>query len=231
MSQQHVENNKTHYSKIVFGLILGLSMILVACKDDTEQQLISTAQPSSNAEKLQQEFETWRQQQDQKQIDAYQQYLAKHLQQPPSLFALSYNIHIKKPECMQYRFGLAPESQWKNIVKPLQLIEKLKQQRIIENYRVTSIYRSVEANKCARGAKLSKHLQNYAVDFQILDAHGQAYPAGDTTIQKRLCDYWRIHGQRLNLGFGTYTQHRFHIDVQGFRTWGHTYKRDSSTCL
>ena len=182
-------------------------------------------------QKTLQAFEQWKTQQNSQTLQKYQQFLAKELKQPPTLFELSYNKHISKAECLKYQFALAPQQQWKNLVKPLKLLEDLKQQKIIQNYRIVSVYRGQQANECSRGAKASKHLYNHAVDFQVFNEKAQPYAHDDLSIQKKLCDYWRKHGKKLNLGLGTYTLHRFHIDLQGYRTWGHNYKGNTSACL
>lgn len=204
-------------------------MFLSACDSQNTTQKL----PAQTSEKdvLYQAFNTWKSQQDPKLIQEYQEYLAQHLQHPPSLFELTFNAHIHRPECLQYRFALADKSQWKNVVKPLKLIEKLQTQGLIENYKITSIYRDKQSNECGKGASASKHLGNYAVDFQVLDVRGQPYAKEDLSIQKKLCAYWKTQGYRDRLGLGTYLNHKFHVDVQGFRTWGYTYKRASSACL
>lgn len=203
--------------------------LLNACEvQNTTEKL---TQQGTQQDALYQAFKQWKAAQDPQLLQEYQAYLAQHLQHPPSLFELTFNAHIQRPECLQYRFALADQSQWKNVVQPLKLIEKLHAEGLIENYKVTSVYRDKQSNACGKGASRSKHLGNYAVDFQVLDANGKPYAQDDLSIQKKLCNYWKAYGHRDGLGLGTYLNHKFHIDVQGFRTWGYTYKRASSACI
>lgn len=234
MNHKYKLTIKSAYPKALAGLMIGFSTILVACDGDQKQQPRASSQQQkaqSQTIKLEKEFEQWLAQQDKQKIQAYQQYLAKHLKHPPSLFELSYNKHVKKQECLQERFSMVPQDKWKNIVAALKLIEKLQQQGLIENYKITSIYRSPSANQCIKAASKSKHLNNYAVDFQVLDKNGNLYASDDLHISKQLCQFWKTKGAALKMGLGTYVQHQFHIDVQGYRTWGSSYSRDSSACL
>ena len=197
-------------------------------------QISSTAHAKDDFgvdKKVLKSFHLWKKQQSSKTIKKYQQFLAKELKQPPTLFELSYNKHIKDPTCLKYQFALAPQQQWKNLVKPLKLLEDLKQTKIIQNYRIVSVYRGQEANECSHGAKGSKHLHNHAVDFHIFDEKGKYYADNDLHVQKKLCEYWKKYGKKLNLGLGTYTSSRFHIDLQGYRTWGYNFKTNTSACL
>lgn len=208
---------------------LGIAIFTGCEKKPTRSK--STESKDNVNQQLLKEFEVWQAQQDPKQIKKYKRYLADRLEHPPSLFELSYNIHIKQKECSQHRFALAPENQWKNIVKPLQLLEKLKKEGFIEQYKIVSVYRGSDANTCSRGASKSKHLGNYAVDFRVYDQQGHLYAKDDLKIVKALCQFWKTEGKKRNMGLGTYGHYKFHIDVQGYRTWGYDYKRASSECL
>ena len=41
------------------------------------------------------------------------------------------------------------------------MIEKLQQRGLYANYKIVSVYRSPDANKCVGAAKASKHLNNW----------------------------------------------------------------------
>ena len=48
---------------------------------------------------------------------------------------------------------------------------------------------------------------------------------------KALCQFWQTEGKKLKMGLGMYGNNRFHIDTQGYRTWGKDFKSKSSPCL
>lgn len=206
-----------------------LIITLSACAEQNQASTRTAEQLKTD--ELHQQFQQWKKHQNPQQLKKYQDYLAKNLKNPPNLFDISINRHLSKPECLQYRFAIAPESQWKNLVDSLKLIEKLQQQKIIGQYTIVSVYRSPVANQCSRGAKASKHLTNSAVDFQILDPQGRPYAQINVLIQQRLCDFWRKYGTQYQMGLGTYPENKYHIDTKGYRTWGKSYKHDSSLCL
>lgn len=182
-------------------------------------------------QRLQHEFQLWKEQQNQQLLLEYQRYLAQRLQHPPSLFELSYNRHISNTQCTPYQFAIAPRHQWENIVQPLQLIERLQALGIIHRYKIGSVYRGAKANQCSRGATGSKHLSKHAVDFQLISTTSQNSNQPDTAVLQKICQFWKQEGQALNMGLGTYQHNKFHIDMSGYRTWGQDYKSASSLCL
>ena len=206
--------------------------IITLLSSCTEQNQLLEAQKQEK--ELQAQFALWKSQ-NHEYAEKYERYLAKNLKNPPNLFDLSINRHLfrpqTKPECFQYRFSIVPESEWKNIIQPFKLMEKLQRQNIIGQYKITSTYRSPKANTCSRGAKASKHLHNYAVDFQLLDKNNQPLKEINIVMQQHICNFWLKHGKSHSMGLGTYQHNKFHIDTNGYRTWGITFKRDSSLCL
>lgn len=177
-----------------------------------------------------QEFQLWKEGQDQKQIQQYQDYFKSKLKHPPNLYELTLNSHPLRAECTQYRFALPPQKYWSNLLSALKVVETLQSQGLYANYKIVSVYRSPEANTCVSGAKASKHLTNHAVDFETLDQDGHPYP--DTMlIDQKLCQFWRKQGKALKLGLGLYGKQRYHIDTQAYRTWGVGYGSATSPCL
>lgn len=180
--------------------------------------------------KFQQQFEQWKATQDAQLIAEYEQFFQAKVKQVPTLYELTLNSHPLSEACQQHRFSLPPKKLWSNLVAPLQLIEQLQQEGYFANYKIVSVYRSQEANSCVHGAKASKHLNNFAVDFQTLDRYQKPY-ANHDQIDQKLCQFWHQKGKKYRMGLGLYSKQRFHLDTQGYRTWGIGFKSVSSPCL
>ena len=195
-----------------------------------QAQSQSQRQQRSLNNTYQAQFEAWTHKQDPQLLSAYAEYFKPYLKHPPSLYVLTLNAHPFEQACEPYRFALPPKHYWHNLVSALKVVEQLQQQGLFAQYQIVSVYRSAEANHCARGAKASKHLSNHAVDFQPLNDAFERYP-NDDEMDRKMCDFWRRHGRALNLGLGLYGQQRYHIDTQGYRTWGISYTSASSPCL
>ena len=216
--------------KNLTSILCGL-LVLTACqpqkppKTSTEDHIKSVQQQQYLAE-----FEQWKNSQDPEQLKRYQQVFVTQLKQQPSLYELTVNAHPLSTACEQYRFAPPPEKYWTNVLQPLLLIEQLQKAGLYANYKIVSVYRSQAANHCIGGAKASQHLNNYAVDFQTLDESLKPYPDDDLMDQK-LCNFWHQYGRKPHLGLGLYGKQRFHIDTQGYRTWGLGFKSLSSPCL
>ena len=172
-------------------------------------------------------FQEWIKKQNIKEVQAYQQLLNSQIKQPPSLFELTFNDHPPSKECVYSQFSLPPRSQWQNIIKPLKIIRRLQAEKIITTYQVISLYRDKTVNTCIRGAKGSKHLKNAAIDIQL--AKSSIHTNED--IEKIMCGFWHQNGAALNMGLGIYGNNKYHIDAQGFRSWGKNYKSSSSPCI
>lgn len=189
-----------------------------------QQQLVSKA--------VQEQFQTWHSQQEANGVDDYPRYVALRVKQPLSLFSLSYNGHRMPKQCEPLRFSVPPKALWPNIIPSLKLVERFQSQGIYAHYRIISTFRSDEMNTCIHGAKLSKHMQNHAVDFKVLNAQQKPYSdAAYQQIEQQLCAFWHKSGKALNMGLGIYPGHSLHIDVAGYRTWGGDYRRQSSPCI
>lgn len=210
-------------------LILATSLYIVACEKSSNPST-EKSKTSQDERKYLKEFEAWKKTQDPEKLKQYEAFFANKLKKAPTLYELTLNSHPLKKECEQYRFALPPEKQWKNLLPALQLIEKLSQSKLYANYKIVSVCRSKEANECVRGAKASKHLSNYAVDFQTLNENMQHYP-DDAEMDEKLCRFWHKEGKQHRLGLGLYGKQRYHIDTQGYRTWGVGFKSVSSPCL
>ena len=220
------------YCRKTNAIFLSLLLVgLVGCDQQNYQaKTTEIHNPQPETLQYQQEFETWKATQNQQHLQQYQQRIQNQLQHAPSLYELTLNAHPFDEDCEQYRFALALKSHWNNLLPALKLLEQLQQQGLFAHYKIVSVYRSPEANACARGAKASRHLSNHAVDFQTLDASMQPYP-DDAIMDQKLCQYWHEHGKALQLGLGLYGKQRYHIDRQGYRTWGIGYGSASSPCL
>lgn len=201
-----------------------LAASLMACQQDMDT---ASSKERTKEHDLQQQFQAWLKTQPPQQVQAYQQLLNGHLNKPPSLFELTYNSHPAPKDCLYEPFALPPEKLWANIIPPLKLLEHLSNTQVITPYHVSSTYRDPAANLCIRGAKASKHLSNTAIDFQLEDSSA----SNMRMVEQRLCRYWKQQGRRQEMGLGIYGRGRFHIDVQGYRTWGKDYKRVSSACV
>lgn len=217
--------------KVLACLIMLLT--LTACqkaeneKTQAEQQ---NAKAQKEQEHYQQVFEQWKLTQDQALLKQYEVYFSSYVKQVPSLYELTFNAHPLKAECEQYRFNLPPKKYWKNLIEPLKLLEKLQATGYFAHYKIVSVYRSQESNDCTRGAKGSRHLKNLALDFQTLDEQKKHY-ANHEEIEQKLCQFWRKDGKKFRLGLGVYGRQRFHIDTNGYRTWGKDYTSKTSPCL
>ena len=136
-------------------------------------------------------------------------------------------------KCVTEAFILPPRDSWPKIVPALRLVKTSVKPRVGE-LEVLSTYRSPEVNECAGGAGKSRHLGFEALDLRVtadLPRH---------QIFAQLCDIWRTAGPRSEMGLGAYfdpedpeynRRGRFHIDDSGYRTWGRTYSRASSSCV
>ena len=212
--------------------MLLIAVFLIACQPKQPETLPVDELQNPVSKQLQQQFEQWKQQQDPMLLAEYQQYVAQRIQQPLSLFALSYNGHRMPKQCEALRFSIPSKNHWPNLIPSLKLIEQLQAQGLFQHYRIISTFRSSEMNDCIQGAAKSKHVFNYAVDFKVLDAKYQPYSRAEyQKIEQQFCQFWSSQGRKLNMGLGIYPRHSFHIDAAGHRTWGSDYHGKSSPCL
>ena len=133
--------------------------------------------------------------------------------------------------CEEPPFAIPPEELWPNVVPALALVRD----HVVETFgpvEVRSSWRSPQINVCARGASRSNHL-----DFAALDL-GTADRRRGADLYRELCEMQQRAGPGSAMGLGAYFRPdepesgggRFHIDAQGFRTWGRDYTSRSSPC-
>jgi uncharacterized protein YcbK (DUF882 family) len=104
----------------------------------------------------------------------------------------------------------------------LRLVARLRDEGLLDPNLARSVYRDDATNRCAGGAKGSKHLSNIAIDFDL--------PRSENNVD-RLCAFWHEHGRKQNMGLGFYTPTAIHVDVAGYRTWGKDHTRRTSLCF
>jgi hypothetical protein len=134
--------------------------------------------------------------------------------------------------CRLGYFALPPRAQWSQIVPALKLVRE-KVIPVTGPVEVVSSWRSPEINRCVGGASRSSHL-----DFKALDLI-----AAERTDRRRLfadlCAMQRAAGSASRMGLGAYynpvnpvtnPEGRFHIDANGYRTWGFDYTAKSNPC-
>ncbi|QIO05673.1 D-Ala-D-Ala carboxypeptidase family metallohydrolase [Acinetobacter shaoyimingii] len=134
-------------------------------------------------------------------------------------------------KCGREEYMVPNREVWANQVPTLRVFKYLVAAKVLTDFEVTSVYRDLSLNQCAGGANSSRHLFNSAVDFRI----GPQYPkpsdyAFIENTKFKLCEFWKTHGQSLDMGLGLYSSGQIHIDTQGYRTWGPDHSRYSSMC-
>ena len=134
-------------------------------------------------------------------------------------------------ECHYDEYDVPEPNVWPNIVPTLNLLSHLVKNGILDDFELTSGYRSPTLNSCVNGAKSSSHMQNAAVDFRI----GPEFPNANDRIaiansKLKLCKFWQTEGQKYDMGLGVYSTGQTHIDTKGFRTWGPDLSWHSSIC-
>ncbi|MDQ9009953.1 D-Ala-D-Ala carboxypeptidase family metallohydrolase [Acinetobacter gerneri] len=214
------------HNKIV--CLFAVFLTLTACNKSQDKKTAAsdTGQISEN-ERLQ--YQKWREK-NAVQLDEYYQYISSKIKDAPEPYYLVYTGHSMPKKCEEFRYAIPPKEDWSHLVKSLKVIEQLREQGVFKQYRIISTYRSPEMNTCVRGAKKSKHMANFAVDFKIIDQDADLDKNHQKTTQQ-LCEFWRKKGPKLNMGLGIYPRHIYHIDTAAFRTWGGNYKSDSSPCM
>lgn len=167
----------------------------------------------------------------QQEVNEYYSYLQQHhanLSAP--MFELLRSARDWE-RCGSQPYAIPPRELWDNLLPTLQVLENLRQKKILDDIEVTSVYRDPTLNECANGSPGSKHVHNAALDFRI----GNETPdIGDlekiATAKSKLCHFWAERGSQYNMGLGVYASGQIHIDTQGYRTWGPDRTRYSSIC-
>lgn len=150
---------------------------------------------------------------------------------PPWQLARVDRFYAERCELPIWR--LPPRDLWQNIVPALRLVEK-EVEPVVGEVAVQSSYRTPELNACAGGASRSRHLQFQALDLRLVDP-----PADRDALYRELCAMHSAAGPTSRMGLGAYYDFnddgfnrggRFHIDGEGYRTWGRSYTSGSSPC-
>lgn len=128
---------------------------------------------------------------------------------------------------------MPPRDLWPNIVPALRLVRDHVVPTVGE-VEVQSSWRSPELNDCARGAARSRHIR-----FQALDLLASERPDDLAGFYGQLCAMQARAGRASGMGLGAYYDPsdpaynqagRFHIDAEGYRSWGRSYTSATSPC-
>ncbi|MDQ8952201.1 D-Ala-D-Ala carboxypeptidase family metallohydrolase [Acinetobacter rudis] len=134
-------------------------------------------------------------------------------------------------KCNTPAYEIPPQELWGNIIPTLNILKRLRDDGIINDFTVSSVYRNDHLNRCAGGAGASKHVLNAAMDFRIGPTHPTQLQRQEIEQNKnKLCKFWREKGLMLNMGLGIYASGQIHIDSSGYRHWGADHKQQSSPC-
>jgi hypothetical protein len=122
--------------------------------------------------------------------------------------------------CGGEAWAVPPRERWAAMVPTLALLRELRTGALAGDWDAVSAYRPPTFNRCEGGSPGSRHLANAAIDLQ---ARGRP-------DLRTLCATWRRMGPARRWGLGFYAPDRIHVDTAGFRTWGYSYRADSSLC-
>lgn len=128
-------------------------------------------------------------------------------------------------------FTIPPEELWRNVLPALRLVRD-EVVPAVGPVDVLSSYRTPELNVCASGASRSNHLA-----FSALDLATDPRRTGEI-LYRELCAMHEAAGPASRMGLGAYYDPsdegfgggRFHIDGEGYRSWGRGYSSASSPC-
>lgn len=190
-------------------------------------------QPTQSTSNLPSSYTTWLEQDNNRQqIENFEKYLKKHRADGVApTYQLVKSARSWK-QCGHSEYELADTKLWDNLIPVLKLMRHLKDQGILQNYEITSIYRNPTLNQCAGGAKNSRHTHNAAVDFRIGSRQpNEAEQQKIAQIKAKLCKFWREHGEQYQMGLGVYQSGIIHIDTTRYRSWGHDTTQNTSICL
>lgn len=126
--------------------------------------------------------------------------------------------------CHAQPWAVPPAALWPQMKPTLKLLQA-EIIPLIGPLAVESGWRAPDINLCVGGAPRSKHVLYQALDLTPV----QTYEREE--LLDRLCAFWAEHGERWQMGLGTYSGTRFHIDTGGWRTWGPDYSAETSACL
>ena len=134
-------------------------------------------------------------------------------------------------QCETEPFTIPPEELWPNVLPALRLVRD-EVVPVVGPVQVLSSYRTPELNACARGASRSNHLA-----FSALDLATTPRRRGEE-LYRELCAMHEEAGPASRMGLGAYYDSsdegfaggRFHVDGEGYRSWGRGYTSASSPC-
>lgn len=114
--------------------------------------------------------------------------------------------------CRTPAFAVPPRKMWPGMVKTLRVLrdDVIPQTGPVE---VVSGFRTRVFNKCAGGAKSSRHLFFEAVDV----VPNRSWSRDD--LHQTLDKVWTAGGRKTKLGLGLYAGVRFHVDTHRHRRW------------
>lgn len=201
-------------------------------KTTTASPKKSMPQPQNNSN-LPTSYVAWLDQGNNRQrVEEFEKYLKKHRADGVApTYQLLKSARSWK-QCGFSEYDLAEHQLWDNIVPVLKLMRQLKDQGILQNYEITSIYRNPTLNQCAGGAKNSRHTHNAAVDFRVGSRQpSEAEQQKIAQVKAKLCKFWREHGEQHKMGLGVYQSGIIHIDTTRYRSWGHDTTQNTSMCI
>lgn len=167
-------------------------------------------------------FKQWLQQQDPKQLAAYQRYMQQHLKHTPSLFVLTQYAAALPQYCEQLRFDLPEKQHWKPIALSLQLLEKLHAQGMIAHYQVIAV-RGFDPDRCVapplRHRDHSTHLLSAGVYLKFPPSGRDGQPFSSSML-KHLCQFWKLEGKHYRMGMALYPDQILHLNRNAYQSWG-----------
>lgn len=159
-------------------------------------------------------------------VAEYQRYLASQAGYVPPMEQMLRSARSWQ-KCGFEPYEVPPENYWAEMVPTLKLVKLFKDQGVFTApFRIVSVYRNPELNRCAKGSQGSKHLMNAAVDIRV--DYTDEFQRSQTEFD--LCEFWNTQGDRYNFGLGLYKSGTIHIDTQGYRRWGSSHGSSSSPC-
>lgn len=178
------------------------------------------------------DYDTWLQSHSyyDNQINEYKDYLTRQLGRsnvPPMGQLLRTARSWQK--CGAQPYEVPPRYLWANMVPTLKLYATLKKQGVLpSNTIIRSVYRNYGLNRCAGGARSSKHLENSAIDIYVPGSENDSWMVDD--LQEKLCQFWLYQGEKHNFGLGLYATEAIHLDTGKHRKWGTHYTPSYSVC-
>lgn len=134
--------------------------------------------------------------------------------------------------CGTDHFAMPPKERWRDVVPALRLLRS-QVIPVTGPLEVVSGWRSPAINTCIGGATRSAHLDFKALDLVAVKRSDRRKLFVD------LCAMQRRAGAKTSMGLGAYfdpvdltrnTEGRFHIDANGYRTWGFDYTFRTNPC-